>query len=38
MLKPEEQEGIPQHHHCPLAERRDDITPNYYEEQQKDVA
>jgi hypothetical protein len=36
--KPEEQEGMPQRHHCPLSKRREDRNPKYHEEQQKDVA
>jgi hypothetical protein len=36
--KPEEQEGMPQHKHCPPAKRREDRNPKYHEEQQKDVA
>jgi hypothetical protein len=36
--KSEEQEGMPQHQHCPLAKRRGDRNPKYHEEQQKDVA
>jgi hypothetical protein len=38
MPKPEEQEGIPQHQHCPLAKHHEDKSPKYHEEQQKDVA
>jgi hypothetical protein len=37
-LKPEEQEGMPQHQHCPPAKRRGDRNPEYHEEQRKDVA
>jgi hypothetical protein len=37
-IKPEEQEGTPQHQHCPPAKHRGDRTPKYHEEQQKDVA
>jgi hypothetical protein len=36
--KPEEQEGMPQRQHCPLAKRRGDRNQAYHEEQQKDVA
>jgi hypothetical protein len=36
--KPEEQEGMPQHQHCPLAKRREDRNLKYDEEQLKDVA
>jgi hypothetical protein len=36
--KPEEQEGMPQHQHCPPAKRRGDRNLEYHEEQQKDVA
>jgi hypothetical protein len=36
--KHEEQEGMPQHHHCPLAQHRGDMSPKYHEEQRKDVA
>jgi hypothetical protein len=35
---PEEQEGMPQHRHCPPAKHRGDRNPQYHEEQQKDVA
>jgi hypothetical protein len=35
--KPEEHEGIPQHHHCPHAKHRGDRNPKYHEEQEKDV-
>jgi hypothetical protein len=35
---PEEQEGMPQHQHCPSAKRREEMSPKYHEEQQKDVA
>jgi hypothetical protein len=39
LTKPEEQEGMPQHQHYPLAKRREDRNkPEYHEEQQKDVA
>jgi hypothetical protein len=34
----EEQEGMPQHQHCPPAKRRDERSPTYRENQQKDVA
>jgi hypothetical protein len=37
-IKPEEQDGMPQHQHSPPAKRREDGNPNYQEEQQKDVA
>jgi hypothetical protein len=36
--KPEEQEGMPQHHHCPLAKHHGDRNLKYHKEQQKDVA
>jgi hypothetical protein len=36
MPKPEEQEGMPQHQHCPPAKHREDKNPKYHEEQQKD--
>jgi hypothetical protein len=36
--KPEEQEGMPQHHHCPHVKRREDRNPKHHEEQRKDVA
>jgi hypothetical protein len=36
--KPEEQEGMPQHQHCPSEKRRGDKNPECHEEQQKDVA
>jgi hypothetical protein len=36
--KPEEQEGMPQHQHCPPAKRRRDGNPDYHEEKKKDVA
>jgi hypothetical protein len=36
--KPEEQEGMPQHQHCPPEKRRGDRNPKCHEEQQKDVA
>jgi hypothetical protein len=36
--KPEEQEGMPHHQHCPHAKRRGDRNPKYHEEHQKDVA
>jgi hypothetical protein len=36
--KPEEQEGISQHQHCPPEKRRGDSSPECHEEQQKDVA
>jgi hypothetical protein len=36
--KPEEQEGMPQHQHCPLSKHHGDRSPEYHEEQQKDVA
>jgi hypothetical protein len=35
---PEEQEGMPQHQHCPPAKHRGDRNPKYHAEQQKDVA
>jgi hypothetical protein len=35
--KPEEQEGMPQCHHCPPAKRRGDRNPKFHEAQQKDV-
>jgi hypothetical protein len=31
--KPEEQEGMQQHQHCPPAKRREDRNPKYHEEQ-----
>jgi hypothetical protein len=31
--KPEEQERMPKHHHCPLAKHRGDRNPKYHEEQ-----
>jgi hypothetical protein len=31
--KPEEQEGMPQHQHCPLEKRRGDKNPECHEEQ-----
>jgi hypothetical protein len=31
--KPEEQEGMPQHEHCPLAKRREDRDPKCHEGQ-----
>jgi hypothetical protein len=36
--KPEEQEGMPQHLHCPPEKRRGDRNPECHEEQQKDLA
>jgi hypothetical protein len=36
--KPEEQEGMPQHQHCPPEKRCGDKNPGCHEEQQKDVA
>jgi hypothetical protein len=36
--KHEEQDGMAQHQHCPLAKRRENRNPKYHEEQQKDVA
>jgi hypothetical protein len=36
--KPEEQEGVPQHQHCPPEKRRGDKNPECHEKQQKDVA
>jgi hypothetical protein len=36
--KPEEQEGVPQRHHCPPEKRRGDRNPKCHEEQQKDVS
>jgi hypothetical protein len=38
LIKPEEQEGMPQHQYCTRAKHRDDKSPKYYEEHQKDVA
>jgi hypothetical protein len=38
MPKPEEQEGIPQHRHNPLAKHREDRNPKHHDEQQKDGA
>jgi hypothetical protein len=35
--KPEEQEGMPQHGHCPPAKHRGDRNPKYHAGQQKDV-
>jgi hypothetical protein len=35
--KPEEQEGMPQHRHCPHATCHGDRNPKYHEEEQKDV-
>jgi hypothetical protein len=29
--KPEEQAGMPQHQHCPLAKRREEKNPKYHE-------
>jgi hypothetical protein len=37
-LEPEEDEGMPQHEHCPPAKNHEDKTPKYLEERQKDVA
>jgi hypothetical protein len=34
--KPEEQEGMPQHQHCPPAKHHGNRNPNYHEDQQKD--
>jgi hypothetical protein len=31
--KPEEEEGVPQHQHCPPAKHREDKNPRYHEEQ-----
>jgi hypothetical protein len=36
--KPEKQEGMPQRQHCPPEKRRGDWSPEYHEEEQKDVA
>jgi hypothetical protein len=36
--KPEEQEGMPEHRHCPPEKRRGDRNLECHEEQQKDVA
>jgi hypothetical protein len=36
--KPEEQEGMQRHQHCPPEKRRGDKNPECHEEQQKDVA
>jgi hypothetical protein len=36
--KPEKQEGMPQHQHCPPAKRRGDRNSEDHQEQQKDVA
>jgi hypothetical protein len=36
--KPEEQEGMPQHRHCPPEKRRGDRNPEYLEEQHKGIA
>jgi hypothetical protein len=36
--KPEEQEGMPQHRHCPHVKRRGDRNPESHKEQHKDVA
>jgi hypothetical protein len=36
--KSEEQEGMPQHQHCPPAKRREGRNLEYHEEEQKDVA
>jgi hypothetical protein len=36
--KPEEQEGMPKHQHCPPEKRRGDKNLECHEEQQKDVA
>jgi hypothetical protein len=30
--KPEEHEGMPQHHHCPPARHLEDRNPQYHEE------
>jgi hypothetical protein len=35
--KPEEQQCMPQHQHCPHAKYRGDKNPKYHEDQQKDV-
>jgi hypothetical protein len=32
MPKPEKQEDMPQHQHCPHAKRREDKNPKYHEE------
>jgi hypothetical protein len=37
MPKPEEHEGLPQDHHCPLSKRREDRNSKYHEEHRKDV-
>jgi hypothetical protein len=36
--KPEEQEGMPQHQHCPPEKRRGHKIPECHEEQPRDVA
>jgi hypothetical protein len=36
--KPEEQDGMPQHQHCPPEKRCGDKNPECHEQQQKDVA
>jgi hypothetical protein len=36
--KLEEQEGMPQHQHCPPEKRRGNKNPQCHEERQKDVA
>jgi hypothetical protein len=38
MPKPEDEEGMPQHEHCPPPKCPEDRNPNYHEVQQKDVA
>jgi hypothetical protein len=37
MPKPEEQEGMQQHPHCPHVKHREDENPKYHEERLKDV-
>jgi hypothetical protein len=36
MPKPQEREGMPQHQQCSLAKHREDMNPNYHEEQHED--
>jgi hypothetical protein len=36
--EPEEQNGMPQHQHCPPSKHRGDRNPKCHEERQKDVA
>jgi hypothetical protein len=38
MPKPEEHKGMPQYRHCAPANHREHRNPEYYEEQQKDLA